>query len=206
MGEHFIRFVHPHDRQGLLEDWERTLAGQVGEYEFRILTKDGEERFVRSSIRVRTDRDESVVVAGIMRDCTEQLRSRARIQAWESRFYETMDRLHIPVVELDAQGALQYWNEPAAALCQRPHGSLVRHRWIDLCVAFDDRARVNGLLRDILLGETLPAPVSFALLDPQGGPALPVRWTVRALSGEGDATIGIAFMGEGPVQPGGRRQ
>lgn len=204
VGEHFIRFVHPHDRQGLLEDWERTLTGQIGEYEFRILTKDGEERFVRTSSRVRTDRDETVVVAGIMRDCTEQLLSRARIRAWESRFYETMDRLRIPVVELDAQGALQYWNDAGASLCGRPHGSLMRHRWIDICVAPDDRARVNALMRDILIGESVPAPVAFALLDPQGGPLFPVRWTVRPLAGEGDVPVGIAFMGETPVPAEGR--
>jgi PAS domain S-box-containing protein len=204
VGEHFLRFVHPHDRQGLLEDWERTLSGQIGEYEFRILTKDGEERFVRSSSRVRTDRGEAVVVAGIMRDCTEQLRSRARIHAWESRFYDAMDRMHVPVVELDAQGSLQYWNEAAATLCRRAHGSLLRHRWVDICVAPDDRTRVNGLIRDVLFGESVPAPVPFSLLNPQGGAVVPVRWTVRALAGEGDVPIGIAFLGEGPMHPGGR--
>jgi PAS domain S-box-containing protein len=140
-----------------------------------------------------------------MRDCTEQLRSRARLQAWESRFYDAMDGLHVPVVELDAQGALQYWNDSAAALCNRARASLVRHRWIDVCVAPDDRARVNGMLRDILIGESMPAPVSFALLDPQGGPSFPVRWTIRALFGEGEVPVGIAFMGETPHPPGGHR-
>jgi PAS domain S-box-containing protein len=110
-----------------------------------------------------------------------------------------MDRLRIPVVELDAQGSLQYWNEAGASVCGRPHGSLMRHRWIDICVAPDDRARVNALMRDILIGESVPAPVTFALLDPQGGGVFSVRWTVRPLTGEGDVPVGIAFMGEVPV-------
>ena len=67
-----------------------------------------------------------------------------------------------------------------------------------MCVAPEDRARVNELIRDILLGELIPAPVSFAVLDPQGGAVRQVRWTVRALAGEGDAPMGVAFMGEGP--------
>jgi PAS domain S-box-containing protein len=204
VGEHFIRFVHPHDRQTVLEGWERTLAGQIGDYESRILTRDGEERFVRVSARVRPDRDGSVVVAGIMHDTTEERRTRARIQAWEARFYETMDRLRLPVVELDAQGSMLYWNEAAASLCRRAHGSLHHHRWIDVCVAPEDRARANGYMRDILLGEAIPAPVTFAVLDPQGGAALPVRWTVRALAGEGDVPVGVAFTGETPVHPEGR--
>ena len=197
--EHFLRFVHPHDRAGLLGEWERTLGGQLSDYEFRILTKDGEERFVRTSSRARTDTGEAVVVSGIMRDCTEQRRVRARAQAWEARFYETMDRLSLPVVELDAQGALMYWNIAAATLCGHRQEVLLRRRWIDACIVPDDRARANAILRDILIGESIAAPVMISVSGPGGGPAVPVRWTVRGFAGEGEVAAGVVLIGESPV-------
>lgn len=204
VGEHFLRFVHPHDRPGLLAEWERTLAGQLSDYEFRILTKDGEERFVRSSSRARTDTGEAVVVSGIMKDCTEQRRIRARAQAWEARFYETMDRLRLPVVELDAQGALLYWNEAAATLCGQRQEALLRHRWIDACIIPEDRARANGMLRDILIGESIPAPVKLSVIHAEGGPHVPVRWTVRGLAGEGEVPTGIVLTGDSSTNAEGR--
>ena len=205
IGEHFLRFVHPHDRAGLLSEWERTLGGQLSDYEFRILTKDGEERFVRTSSRARTDTGEAVVVSGIMKDCTEQRRVRARAQAWETRFYETMDRLLLPVVELDAQGALLYWNAAAATLCGQRQEVLLRHRWIDACIISDDRARATGILRDILIGESIPAPVILSVVCPGGGPPVPIRWAVRALAGEGETPVGVLLTGESPMNTEGQQ-
>jgi PAS domain S-box-containing protein len=203
IGEHFLRFVHPHDRPALLAEWERTLNGQLSDFEFRILTKDGEERFVRTSSRARTDTGEAVVVSGIMKDCTEQRRIRARAQASEARFYETMDRLRLPVVELDAQGSLLYWNEAAATLCGQRQEALLRHRWIDSCIVPEDRARANSILRDILIGGSISAAVGLSVLHAGAGQSVPVRWTVRGLSGEGDTPVGINLTGESPVNAGG---
>ncbi len=63
VGQHFTRFVHPDDRQGLQTEWERMLAGQVGSYEFRILTvKQAMSEWSRTTSRQRTGADETVAV------------------------------------------------------------------------------------------------------------------------------------------------
>jgi PAS domain S-box-containing protein len=85
VGEHFSRFVHPHDRAALLEDWERTSEGRMGSFDFRILTKSGDIRWVRTSSRPVYDGDVLNGLTGIMMDVTGEKTARASLS-------ESMDR------------------------------------------------------------------------------------------------------------------
>jgi len=86
MREHFSRFVHPHDRDGLLEDWAKTSRGQMGQYEFRILTREGDIRRVRTSSRLRYEALEVVGLTGIMTDITEQKAAEEALRDSEERY------------------------------------------------------------------------------------------------------------------------
>nr|WP_321352772.1 PAS domain S-box protein [uncultured Methanoregula sp.] len=49
VGRHFREFIHPEDVQRVLEGFRRRVAGEYGTNEFRLLTKDGRERYVRTT-------------------------------------------------------------------------------------------------------------------------------------------------------------
>lgn len=69
-GQPVRRFVYPEDLPGVLRWLERTLAGEIGLYEFRVLDKNGNVRYVRTSGRPLRQREQLVGLTGIMVDVT----------------------------------------------------------------------------------------------------------------------------------------
>lgn len=80
VGQEFRRFVVPEDLPGLVASFERTLSGRRGPYEFRIVTRSGGVRFVRtsSSPLVRDGRPEGLI--GVMSDLTESRRTQEMLE------------------------------------------------------------------------------------------------------------------------------
>ncbi|HSR68227.1 MAG TPA: PAS domain S-box protein [Acidobacteriota bacterium] len=87
MGKHFHHFVHEEDLKSLEESFARTLSGDLNPMEFRIVTKGGSVRWMRSSSRPVRRRGEVVGVRGVMVDITErraleqQLRQAQKMEA-----------------------------------------------------------------------------------------------------------------------------
>ncbi len=86
VGEQFTRYIHPHDRDALLEEWAETSRGRMGRYEFRILTKEGDVRQVRTSSRVRYEAGQVVGLTGILTDITEQKLAESALRESEERY------------------------------------------------------------------------------------------------------------------------
>ncbi|MDD3719639.1 MAG: PAS domain S-box protein [Actinomycetota bacterium] len=78
-GNPFMRFIHPEDLPGLLQSFQKTLAGNLEPYEFRVIDKDGSLFHVRTSSRPFEENGQVVGLIGIISEITE------RIQADEAR-------------------------------------------------------------------------------------------------------------------------
>ncbi len=72
VGQHFSRFVHPDDLPGLTERFRATLVGDPKPHEFRVLTPDGQIRYVRSSSRPLYEQGSLVGLTGLLTDVTER--------------------------------------------------------------------------------------------------------------------------------------
>ncbi|MEW5868229.1 MAG: GAF domain-containing protein [Chloroflexota bacterium] len=92
IGQPFIHFVHPDDLGGLLSSFERTLAGDLEPYEFRVFAKDGAVHYVRTSSRLLLESGQLVGLTGVMTDLTEHKRAEDEIlrlnEALEQRVEE----------------------------------------------------------------------------------------------------------------------
>jgi PAS domain S-box-containing protein len=75
IGEHFGRFIIPEDLPGIMESFERTLAGNVEPYEFRAMDKNNCVRFIRTSGLSLPDRNKKLGLTGILTDITERKRA-----------------------------------------------------------------------------------------------------------------------------------
>jgi PAS domain S-box-containing protein len=72
VGHVFADYVYQEDRQRLLEQFEKLLAGHLEPSEYRIVTKAGTIRWIRSSSRCVYQGDQVVGVQGAYIDITEK--------------------------------------------------------------------------------------------------------------------------------------
>jgi PAS domain S-box-containing protein len=74
IGHRFADYVYWEDRQRILQQFEQRLAGHLAPSEYRIVTKAGEVRWIRSSSRRISQGDRVLGVQGVYIDITEQRR------------------------------------------------------------------------------------------------------------------------------------
>jgi diguanylate cyclase (GGDEF)-like protein/PAS domain S-box-containing protein len=80
VGRSFVEFIHPDDLPSLAESYQRTVSGRLEPSEFRILTKSGEFRWVRTSSRPALDGERIVGLRAVLMDITERRLAENRIQ------------------------------------------------------------------------------------------------------------------------------
>ena len=86
VGEHFTRFVHPHDRDALVADWQRTMEGRIATFDFRILTQEGDIRWVRTSSRPVFSGADLRGMTGIILDLTHEREAEESLGESEDRY------------------------------------------------------------------------------------------------------------------------
>ena len=112
VGQHFSRFVHPEDITRVFEGFRHRIEGEYGANEFRLISKDGEERYVHTT-QTPTMRDD--VVTGfnyVMRDITVQKKAEEKIAYQAGLLAQVNDAL----VASDEQFRLTAWNAAAEAM------------------------------------------------------------------------------------------
>lgn len=98
LGRPFMEFVHPEDLPGLLASFERTVAGNMEPYEFRVLDRDGSIRFVRTSSRLIREGGRVTGLTAVMTDITERKRAE---EDWIRRHETLEDQLRKAQAELE---------------------------------------------------------------------------------------------------------
>ncbi len=115
VGTLFIEFIHHDDRQRnshiFLQLVERKL--DYCRYETRLLTKDGQFRWVEIYAQLTLNNDGSILgTSGSLTDITERKQAETQIQKLAA-----FPRVNPnPVLEFDGEGALTYFNDAAQAM------------------------------------------------------------------------------------------
>ncbi len=81
VGRSFVPLVHPDDLPGLMESFQRTLAGHLEPSEYRLRTKWGEYRWVRSHSRPVLENGQVAGLRGMLIDITERKRAEDALRA-----------------------------------------------------------------------------------------------------------------------------
>ena len=85
IGQSFSRFIFQDDLPMLIERFYMVLAGEIGPAEYRIVTKTGDVRWVRSSSRPVIADGKTVAIQGLIRDITQRKLAEEKLARFSQR-------------------------------------------------------------------------------------------------------------------------
>jgi len=80
IGRSFMEFVHPDDLERMAKGFQDVLSGDSGTSEYRLISKSGEVRWIRTSGQRILKGDRVIGMRGMLVDITESKRMEAQIQ------------------------------------------------------------------------------------------------------------------------------
>jgi PAS domain S-box-containing protein len=101
---HSVReFVHPADLARLSNNLQRVLSGNQSANEYRLLTKSGEIRWIRTSSQPVLAEDQVVAVQGVLADITQSKEAEEQIRQHNEFLHRILESLTHPFYVVDAQ-------------------------------------------------------------------------------------------------------
>src|SRR3990172_642299 len=191
IGRPFTDFIHPDDLPSLIESFRRTVAGNPEPFEYRVATKTGDFRWVRTSSRPVYEGDSIVGLRAVLMDITDRRRVEEALRESETKFRTLADTVAAAAVIM--QGSKMRYVNPATEV----QSGYTRDELLnmDFCqiVHADDREMVKARGRARLRGEETTNRYEFRIIRKDGE----VRWVdfmAGAIEFEGEpAVLGTAF-------------
>ena len=110
LGRRVREFIYPEDLPCFAESFKGLSAGISQEHEYRILSKSGELRYMRTSSRPVVEGSRLVAIHGVLADITERRRAEERLRQSEERWRSLVENAPDPIVTLDREGRIQFVN------------------------------------------------------------------------------------------------
>ncbi len=166
--EEGFEFVHPADRSAVRAAFERCVeAGASYDVEHRIITAEGNRRWVRTVGAPVEEDGEIVKVAGALQDITERKRRERELERQNDLFERAQEIADVGAWEYDVEAETVRWTENARrmmALPARPSDSL--DEALRTCHP-DDRPTVRTAVEDAV-EEGTPFDLEARLIAPDG--------------------------------------
>lgn len=131
--EVFIGFVHPEDREFTLDySYESFLKNPIQHLQYRIITANGELKFISEVRRAIVENQQIVKIIGIGQDITERVLNEQKLNTTKSFLSNTLSSIKDGLVILDRDSKYIYVNEKAADLLGKNVESLIgKHIWTE---------------------------------------------------------------------------
>ncbi|MDD5475873.1 MAG: PAS domain S-box protein [Syntrophales bacterium] len=108
IGKHYIDFVHPDDREGRIDQFQKVLAGVYEPSEYRFLAKDGTPLWMRTSGRAIFQDEQLIGVQGTLVDITDRKRAEEALMESSTRLTTILDSLdaHVYIADMETYEVL----------------------------------------------------------------------------------------------------
>ncbi len=191
IGRSFTEFIHPDDLLPLAESFQRTVSGNLEPSEFRIFTKSGEIRWVRTSSRPVFEGDRIIGLRAVMMDITERKQAEETLRRSETKF-RTLTETVAAAVFIFQGTRLRYVNSLTEALTGYEREELLAmHFWEMIHPDFRELVKERGLARQ--RGERVPTHYEVKLVTKNGDERW-VDFTLGVIEFEGKpAVLGTGF-------------
>jgi PAS domain S-box-containing protein len=111
--EHWLRTVHPDDRERVLEEERRTdETGEHYKVEYRLIARDGHVVWVRDEAALVRDEDGVPLYwLGVQYDISEQKRAEDELRRSEERFRATFEQAAVGILQVGLDGGWLRFND-----------------------------------------------------------------------------------------------
>ena len=139
LGVTFERFIHEDDRETLVKQFQRRIAGKSGMSEYRIRAKDGSLIHIRSSSRPLIVRGEVIGITGVIADISRWKKAELALRQSESNLSATLDSIGDGVITTDIDGFVTRMNPVAETLTGWSSEDALGNALQDVFPVFDTR-------------------------------------------------------------------
>ena len=108
IGKPFLDFIHPEDLSGLMDGFQKTLAGEITPVECRVFAKDGARHWIRASAHPVTIDGQLVGVRGTAQNITTQKRLELELRGSEERYRSLVEDINDVLFGVDLDGQISY--------------------------------------------------------------------------------------------------
>lgn len=152
--DELVEKIHPDDLGIRKRAHEQSLVTGNLEYEFRVMPKEGETRWVKTRGTVVFDEDNKPVkLAGTVLDITDEKLTLLALKNSEQKFRILADTLPALVWIADASGHLYYFNRSVYEYSGLSEVTLNKVGWLDIVHPDDRESNLKAWIQSVETGE-----------------------------------------------------
>ncbi|MBP1909835.1 PAS domain-containing sensor histidine kinase [Methanolobus bombayensis] len=194
LGTHFTKHVHPDDICGLLEDIDRTVAGEHKPYMFRIVKKDGNISYVHTTSRPIIKDGEFKGINGLMVDIARLKKVEVRLKEERDRAQNYLDIVGVIILVIDTAGNIKLINKKGCEVFGCKECQLISSNWFDLAYSDELKEAWKKDYNNFILGKKPFKPYFEATIQTKNGERI-FAWHNRCIKDEDGNITGVLASG-----------
>ena len=192
LGHRFLEFVHPDDQQRIEKAFQRVLSGKQKPEEFRIISKTGQTRWVRTSSRMIQDGEDEFSIQGVMTDIDDEISTKQELEESEKRYRTIFENTCTTMLIVENDTTISMINENATALTgysrEEIEGKLSWTQLVapeekDRMVSYHQRRREEEQTK-------IPSSYTFTLIT-KSGKRIPALLSVQLIPETGQSVVSV---------------
>lgn len=145
VGKHFSQFIHPDDLPGVTAELSATLEGRLSPYEYRLITRDGSWRYVRSSSRPYHREGRPAGLNGVVADITDRHLAEESLRQSQQRYRSLVESINEGLVQVDSDQVIQFVNHSFCRIVGYAADDLIGTVRLEQLILPEDRERLAGM-------------------------------------------------------------
>jgi two-component system sensor histidine kinase/response regulator len=141
-----IRYCHPNDRSILKRHLKSFAAINNTSYEYRIITPNGNVKYLSIIVGKLLRRDDGSVrkIIGTLQDITDRKKAEIDYKLTESKYKLVLETIKLPAISVDKKGNLIFCNRYMADLLGYDQNEILGLNWLDKFIPDTHRAELQA--------------------------------------------------------------
>lgn len=199
-GFRYFQIIHPDDLTRIsneIEAYSSLTDCEKFEQEYRILTKDGEVRWLDGRTWIRRDEKGDIThYQGIILDITPRKQAELALKSERDKAQKYLDIAGVIFVVLDAKERILVLNTTGCEVLGYKEGEVLGRNWFDIAIPERMRDEVRGIFKSLMRGEIESVASYENPVTTKTGEERIIAWHNTVLRDEEGSIVGTLSSGE----------